>query len=186
VFVHSLAGYNFWFGEAYHRLGAGRTAGETRKLAMGLMAEQCAMPGLADPGFWYARLTPRETAEMERCLVRAAARRVLGDPAGYVARFGLGIARFWFAADDPSRSRQYGLLVAPLLAGALLGAVAVLRPGATPDLLGSSLVLLVVLHNLAYAGTWPMARMSVQVYPAVAYLAGAGLGGLLPRAEGGR
>ena len=31
-----------------------------------------------------------------------------------------------------------------------------------------------MLHNVAYAALLPMARMSVQVYPALAYLAGAG------------
>jgi hypothetical protein len=61
------------------------------------------------------------------------------------------------------------LLVIPVLA---LAAAGVRRAAAEP--LGRALLLTLVVHNLAYAAVLPMARMSVQVYPALACLAGAG------------
>jgi hypothetical protein len=64
-----------------------------------------------------------------------------------------------------------------LLAG--VGAWRILSGEPRADVLGLTLIVLVVLHNAAYAVTWPMARMSVQVYPAVAYLAGVGADRLL-------
>jgi hypothetical protein len=186
VFVHSLAAYNFWFGEAFDRLSADRAPGETRRMAMQLMVEAGADPVLVDPGFWYAQLTPMETAAMERVLGRAAIDRVLERPLSFAARAARGLARFWYAADAPLRSVQYGVVVVPLLLLAGVGAWRILSGEPRLDVLGLTLIVLIVLHNAAYAVTWPMARMSVQVYPAVAYLAGVGADRLLRKRAGDR
>ena len=94
-------------------------------------------------------------------------------PGAFLARWGRGIYRYWFRAQSTHRTRQYALAVLPVLALAGLGA-ATLRRGADDTGLLTALLAYVLLHNLAYAAVLPMARMSVQVYPAVACLAGLG------------
>ena len=178
VVVHSLLGYNFWFGEAHYRTGADRSPGDTRRLAMQLIATHGDHPAAARPAFWYVQLTPREAARMEHRLIRAAARHVVEQPGTYARRWLWGLLRFWVEADRVSRTRQYLLAALPVVVLAGIGAVRAFRRRAGPDYLARICVAIILLHNVTYAATWPMARMSAQIYPALAYLCGVGAAGL--------
>jgi hypothetical protein len=178
VLVHSLVGYNFWFGEALYLRGTG--SGETRETAVAMMAEKAEMPRLRDPGFWYARLTPAETSQMERRLLRAAWQRLIDQPGSYIKRCAWGVLRFWVGAEMTRRSMQYALVGIPLVLFAIIG-VAQQLSRSRPDPVVFPLALSILLHNLAYAATWPMARMSVQIYPALAYLSAIGIYAIMQR-----
>jgi hypothetical protein len=168
VFVHSLAAYNFWIGEGFHRMGAGEPpSGNYPEIVRFALAR--AGPDFAQEGFWYASLEPRRAAELERRLGAAARERLLRDPLGYAVRVVQGIPAYWFAAQTRARALQYAWVVVPVL---VLAALGVRRAAA--ESLGRLLLLTLVAHNLAYAAVLPAARMSVQVYPALACLAGAG------------
>ncbi len=168
VFVHSLAAYNFWIGEGFDRFGAGDPpAGNYSRIVQSALEE--AGPDFADPRFWYASLSPVRSAQLEIRLARAARQRILGDPLGYLARVARGVPAFWFRGQTTRRTLEYTLAVAPLL---LLGVLGI--RGALADPLGRLLLCVLVAHNLAYAAVLPAARISVGVYPALAYLAGAG------------
>lgn len=175
VIVHSLLGYNFWFGEALFRLGESRDAGATRKAAYRLIADKAGMPEFEDPNFWYAGLEPGESSRMERRLLGAAREQILSEPLAYLRRCLLGTVRFWIGADSPRRASLYAAAGLPLLLLALIGLVERNKLESGIDPLVLPLAVTVVLHDLAYAAVWPMARMSVQVYPALAYLAAVGL-----------
>jgi hypothetical protein len=176
VFVHSLVYYNFWIGEGIDRHGTGDPpAGNWGRI----VAETYEHAGFDTGGAprWYTTLAPREVARLETALAAAAATRIRTDPAGYGLRVARGIARFWFQATTARRSAQYLAAVLPVLVVAAVGAVAVLRRSAEapPDDLGRLFLAILLAHNLAYAAVLPVARMSVQVYPELAYLAAAGI-----------
>ena len=172
VFVHSLAAYNFWVGEALDRLGTGGEKGARWGEVTRLVLAQSGRSGEEADRFWYGDLTPRETAAFDGALARSAVRRVAQDPLGYAARAARGIAQFWYQAETRSRSWQYLIAALPVLILALAGAWSCLRGGGDGAFLAALLLAFILLHDAAYAATFPMARMSVQVYPALAYLAG--------------
>lgn len=174
VFVHSLGAYNFWIGEGFDRYGAGEgPAGNWGEILPFVLA-QAEIDGAEAQGFWYVELDPREAAALDSKLGRAAVERITRDPVGYVARWVKGLARYWYQAQTGRRSLQYLLVAVPVLLLAFAGIRRLRAAGGARDPLGSLLLLAVVLHNVAYAALLPTARMSVQVYPAIAYLAGAG------------
>jgi hypothetical protein len=175
VFVHSLLAYNFWVGEAFEVYGAGPPpAGNWGEILD--YARARAGPAAPDPsGFWYGALDPHDLARFDSELGRAAIRHVAQDPLGYLGRVMRGLGRFWFQAQTARRSLQYLAAVLTMLFLACVGGYGVLRPGATDATLGKLFLLTIMLHNVAYAAVFPMARFSVQVYPEVAYLAGAGV-----------
>jgi hypothetical protein len=184
VFVHSLVFYNFWIGEGLDRHGPGPApAGSWSRI----VRETWERAGVESPGAprWYGTLAPREAAAVERALAREASARVLGDPAGYALRVARGIGRFFFQASTVERSRQYLAAVAPVLLLAILGAAGVARRR-SGDGLGRLLLAILALHALAYAAILPAARMSVQIYPELAYLAGAGGAFVLHGFRGGK
>ncbi len=171
VFVHSLAAYNFWVGESYHRHMAGITWSETRYREMSLILPLAGIetaPGL----FWYGNLSPSETAEMEGKLGRAARAHVLAHPLDYAWRVAAGVPRFWVQAQTSGRTRQYIVLFMPLLVAGLIGCGARAR---LPAPLWIVAGLVIVLHNMAYAALLPVARMSVQVLPFASLFVGLGL-----------
>ena len=173
VFVHSLAAYNFWVGEGLHRFGPGDPPSGNYPRAVRFALDR-AGPDFADDRFWYAGLEPRRAAELERRLSSAAVGRVTSDPAGYAGRVIKGVGSYWFGAQTRTRSLQYAALVLPVL---LLAGFGVRR--ALQEPLGRMLLATLLLHNLATAAMLPAARMSVQVYPALACLAAAGAATLL-------
>jgi len=170
VFVHSLLFYNFWIGEGMDRYGPGDAPGG----AWGrIVQETYARGGFAtgETPQWYGTLEPREAARLEMALAAEALERIRTDPVGYSLRVAKGIGRFWFQAGTARRSAQYLAAVLPVLVLALVGSAVVLR---TRDDLGRLFLLVLLLHDAAYAAVLPAARMSVQVYPELGYLAGAG------------
>jgi hypothetical protein len=169
VFVHSLGAYNFWIGEGFDRFGAGPPpAGHYDRIVR--FALEHAGSDFEQERFWYARLEPPRAAELDRRLARAARARVAGDPLGYALRVLRGLPAFWFGAQTEDRTRHYTLAVVPVL---LLAAFGVRR--AFGDPLGRLLLCTLLAHNLAYAAVLPMARLSVQVYAPLAYLAAQGV-----------
>jgi hypothetical protein len=173
VFVQSMTAYNFWVGEGLDRLGsssgpAGRWEEVLRsvRIRAGVPADEAAR-------FRYITLTPREAASMETRLAAEVRRSVVAEPGAFLARWTRGTYHYWFRAQSTQRTRQYLVAALPVLVLAGLGA-ATLRGGADGIQLLRMLLAYVLLHNLAYAAVLPMARMSVQVYPAVAALAGLG------------
>jgi hypothetical protein len=176
VFVHSLFFYNFWVGEGIDRHGAGDPPSGNWNQIVGDVYGKAGWTGNA---LWYGTLAPTQLAELERRLGAAAFERIREDPAGYLGRCLRGLARFWFQAGTRSRTLQYVALVLPLVVLAAIGAASCRR-----DPLAMLFLTAIVLHNLAYAAVLPAARMSVQVYPELSYLVGAGAARLLsaPRA----
>jgi hypothetical protein len=178
VFVHSLGAYNFWIGEGFDRFGPGDgPSGNYPRIVEYALSQ--AGSGFETERFTYASLTPREAAALDTALAHAARERIERDPAGYAARVLRGVRAYWFQAQTSRRTAQYALVVAPVLLLAAIGARTALR---SP--LGLQLFVALALHNLAYAAVLPAARMSVQVYPALAYLAGAGAGRLARMVRG--
>ena len=173
VFVQSLAAYNFWVGEGLDRFGAGEaTGGHWAEITM-FVLDTAGVSEADARTFWYGSLGPRETAEVERVLGRKAVGHVLDDPLGYAARVVRGVGRFWVQAMTRTRTLQYTAAVVPVLVVAVVGIVRLRSTGPMRDPLTILLIVTLVLHNLAYAATLPAARLSVQVYLALAYLAGA-------------
>jgi len=173
VFVHSLGAYNFWIGEGFDRFGTGNPpSGNYPDIVRFALAQ--AGPDFEDERFWYAGLEPLRAAELDLRLAHAARRRIADDPAGYALRVVKGIPAYWVRATTTSRTLQYAVAVVPVL---LLAGLGVRR--ALGDPLGVQLLLVLAVHNVVYAAVFPAARMSVQVYPALAYLAGVGVAALL-------
>jgi len=169
VFVHSLGAYNFWIGEGFDRFGAGDPPSGNYPSIVRFALSQ-AGPGFDAARFTYRSLTPGRAAELDGKLAQAARDRIAADPVGYAARVARGVPAYWFRAQTSRRTLQYALVVAPVL---LLAAIGVSSAARSP--LGLQLLAALALHNLAYAAVLPAARMSVQVYPALAFLAGAGV-----------
>jgi hypothetical protein len=164
VFVHSLAAYNWWCGEVLETRGLASRRGETSRAMVDTIVAKGEVE--RDPArFWYGTLAPRETASMERALAAAAVLRIREDPLAYAVRVARGTGWFWIRGETRGRTLQYAALVLPVLALAAVGAVRG-RMG-----LAAAIVLL---HVLAYAAVYPSARMAVQVWPLVAWMAGRG------------
>lgn len=172
VFVHSLLFYNFWVGEELDRLGPGPPPAGHQGAILDAVERRAGIDRPGPPRF-YGTFEPREVAALERELGRQALERVTGDPLGYAARVLRGLWRFWVQAGTTRRTLQYALAVVPVLLVVLVGAVRVLRRGSRDDP-GRLLLGVLVLHALAYAAVLPAARLSVQVYPELGYLAGTG------------
>jgi 4-amino-4-deoxy-L-arabinose transferase-like glycosyltransferase len=166
AFVESLAGYNFWLGEAADRFGFAGDFGRARERAHELMAAEAGTPETRSPSFHYVTLAPRDAREFDEKLVRAGVRSIATRPLAYARRVAAGLFWFWVRAETATRTLQYALVALPLVALGLFG------------LSRSSsrlLLLIVVAHVVVYAAICPMARYSVQLYPLLCYLAGIGI-----------
>jgi hypothetical protein len=177
VFVHSMAAYNFWLGEAQDRFGLAGDLGSLRARAIPLMAREAGVDPTEAGTLWFAQ-SPEQTARLETKLGDAAVRRIMRDPLGYAARVSRGLLRFWIAGDTRSTTLVYTAVAVPFLALLLLGA----RRARDPLL--AAILLATALHALLYAAVCPMARYSVAVYPACALLAARGLAVLYPSGSG--
>ncbi|HEX5045404.1 MAG TPA: hypothetical protein VFV75_21110 [Candidatus Polarisedimenticolaceae bacterium] len=172
VFVHSMAAYNFWLGEAQDRFGLPSDPGSIREHAVPLMVREAGVGAAEAERLWYTQ-SPEQTGELERKLGGAAGRRILHDPLGYGARVARGLIRFWISGTTRSTTLAYAAVVLPFLSLVLVGA---LHSRESPrDPLLSAVLLAAALHALFYAAVCPMARYSVAVYPACALLAARGL-----------
>lgn len=176
VFVHSMVAYNFWIGEGFDRYGYGWTSNESWQKVVELVASNGRMAPQRKRDFYYPDLTPRETAELESHLQRAAVQHVRDHPGEYALRFLKGLYRFWVQAQTKARTIQYALFLLPVLVLALPAFRAKVFGRLCLDGMFASSVLVIVAHNLTYAATLPMARFSVQVYPELAWLLAAGIG----------
>lgn len=181
VFVQSLIGYNFWLGEGFYRFGTEQTRGEHYRARIELILKHAGLDPRDAGTFRWTALTPEQSAKTEPLLQQAALRHVLDDPAGYAGRVFSGIYGFWTRAATSARTWQYRLLTLPVLLLAAWGAACTLRNRDGPDRVAILALLTILLHNLAYAAIVAMARNSVQVYPALGYLAGVGVADLYRR-----
>ncbi len=177
VFVHSLAAYNFWIGEAFDRYGYGWNDRNRWRSTMDLLIEKGAIEEQDRAGFHYARLEPRAVAAMETRLQSAAADLFQDHPLKYLGRCVRGLYRFWIQSQSRTRTIQYAVAVVPCLALAAIGAFGVLRRS-PPDAMDILCLAVIALHNIAYAMILPMGRFSVEVYPHVAWLVAAGVSAL--------
>jgi hypothetical protein len=166
AFVESLAGYNFWLGEAAERYGFAADFGQARERAHELMAVEAGTPETRSPSFLYVTLPPRQAREFDEKLVRAGIRSIAARPGAYAKRVAAGVLWFWVRAETATRTFQYTLVAIPLVA---LGLFGLARGGSGP------LAAILLAHVVVYAAICPMARYSVQVYPLLCYLAGAGI-----------
>ncbi|MFN7965937.1 MAG: hypothetical protein U0V87_09665 [Acidobacteriota bacterium] len=172
LFVHSLAAYNFWYGEALDRLPLEDERGRSHGLAVEQILRLGGKDPSAAPKFWYGTLTPRDVAALETRLSQAARENIVEHPLQYTARVLRGMVWFWVRAETKTRTLQYVVAIVPLLLLALYGAWR-----GTGNLDGSLRrmahlsVGLLLAHDLAYAATLPMARMCVQVFPLLTLLA---------------
>jgi hypothetical protein len=182
VFVQSLIGHSFWHGEGQYRYGPDRYPGEHSVKCIRLILEKAGLDPAGAGGFWWADVTPEESAHQERLLKRAAWQLVLDSPAHYARRVLTGLHWFWTRGTTEARTRQYRLLVFPVLMLGAWGALRLWRARGPSDELGRMCVVVVVLTNLAYAAIIALARDSVQVYSAMAYLVGVGAHDLARRA----
>jgi hypothetical protein len=175
--VESLAGYNFWLGEAADRYGFAADFGHARARAHELMAREAGTLETGSSTFWCGTLAPREARDFDEQLVKAGLRRVVSRPISYARRCVAGLMWFWIRSETLSQTTRYAALSVPLVALSVFGAWTLGRrppPGALPAWL---VVGVVVAHVAIYAAICPMARYSVQVYPLICYLAGAAFTG---------
>ena len=182
VLLHSLAAYNWWVGEAHHRPGVGETWSETRRAEYQVLRGAVAgTPEAAIFKDWYGQLRPGEVRVLERRLATAAVEKIKSSPGDYLRRTITGVGRFWIGGQTRARTRHYMLANLPVALLAVLGGYRLLRrrtrvrmqADRRSDVFEWTLILWILLLNVAYALTFPAARMSVQVYPALAYLAAA-------------
>jgi hypothetical protein len=179
VFVHSLVAYNFWLGEGYDRAQATAGRGDRYPDALRFVLHQAGYPEKEAGRFWYGELQPREVADLEHKLSRDAIERIRRNPLSYAGRFARGLVQYWFRAQTTRRTLQYVLACLPVLVLAAYGLWTQRGRARRGDALVLLLGLNLALHDIAYAAVLPMARLSVQVYPALAYLVGAGVHGVL-------
>jgi hypothetical protein len=182
VFVHSLAAYNFWYGEALDRLPLDDARGRNHQVAV----EQILRLGGRDPSeaprFWYGTLTPREVSSMETRLSRAARENIAEQPLDYACRVGRGLVWFWIRAETKTRTLQYAVAIVPLLLLAIVGAWRGLsRLDDSLRSLAQLSIGVALGHNLLYAASFPAARMCVQVFPLLTLLAVLGVRALTHR-----
>ncbi len=182
VFVHSLAAYNFWIGEAQHRQGMETMRGENTARRSALILERAGRDSSNAASFWYGTLAPREIAAMERTLAREALEHVREHPLDYAQRVALGVVRFWVAGETKTRTLQYCFAVTPLLVLAGLGAFTALRGRDAASHCARLFGFLLVLTTLAHAAIVPFARYSVPLYPALAVLGALGASWIAQRA----
>ena len=179
VYLHSLTAYNFWIGEGFDRAAV---SGESPSLfpdVVGLALTEAGWDDVDPHSFRHVELAPQEAARLETALAAAARRRILKDPIGYVSRIARGTGLFWIQAESRRRSVQYALLAVPVVLLAIAGGVVLLRSGRPRDLLGVVLLAWLLLGTLAHAAIFPTARLSVQYYPALGWLAGLALASLV-------
>ncbi|GEM_PF-5313250 len=174
VYMHSLTAFNFWIGEAHHRYGFANTWEETRRRELRLVFEHGGLDDEKILSFSHAALEPKAVAHLEKRLQSEAIDHVLHHPLNYAYRGLHGIYRFWVAAQTKPWPPAYVLPIVVFVLLVMLGSVRILRERAAVDRLAVALLLAVVLHNLAYAAVLPTAKMSAQIYPSAAYLAGIG------------
>ena len=184
VFVHSLAGYNFWVGEAFDRFGSGWTEQRVWTQSMALIGEKGGLDADSSVRFHYAKLLPHQMADLDQRLTREAIQRIASDPTGYLARVMRGLPRFWFEAQSRRRTLQIVAAMLPLMILMCIGAWTALRIPGPKDLVVVMSLCLIVSHNVAYAATLPMARMSVQIFPELAWLCAAGVAAVWVAAAG--
>ncbi len=174
VFVHSLLWFNWWIGEGVDRGGAGAVRVEDWQRGIRLVLEKSGMTHPDPTRYLYYQLTPAQSAAMERALARAAWEHIAADPMRYAARVARSLWGYWVIGGSPARTLQYMVVVVPLLLLAAAGAVAGgrSRDGRSPD--WWLCVTAIVLNWVAVACVFPMARLSLHVYPEVAWLAAGG------------
>ena len=163
AFVESLAGYNFWLGEAADRYGFATGFGQARERAHELMAAEAGTTETRSPSFYYGALGPPEAHELNERLSHAAVKLVEAAPLHYLRRCVAGLFWFWVRAETATRTFQYALVALPLV---LLGLWGLWRTGP------GTVLFAVIAHLAIYAAICPMARYSVQLYPLLCYLAG--------------
>ncbi len=170
VFVQSLTWYNFWLGEGFDRFGREQAKGDLYRQRIELIFETAGLPPPNLDTWWWGQLTPAQLQELEPRLRVRAQEYVARHPLRYAARVLRGIAGFWVRGETGYRTRAYVVAVLPLL---LLAAIGIARRAgrASPDELARVFLWSLVLQTAGYALLAPMARYSVQVYPALAYLA---------------
>jgi hypothetical protein len=178
VIIHSLGPYNFWVGEAFNQVDSRNGPGVFWRDVAAFVLEKAEMPDVEPNKFWYGKLTPVEVAAMDATLAAAAIEHVSSNPFGYARRVARGLGQFWYRAQTRGRSLLYLSIALPVLFLAALGMRAILRRKNEDREVAWLLLAVIVLHNLTYAASLPMARMSVQVYPELAWLAGIGLASL--------
>lgn len=181
VLVNALGPFNFWVGEEFDTFTRETKAGVAWEKVYSSVLSRAGLHERAGKPFDYKRLTPREAADLDRRLARAAAERIVSSPLSYAARVARGIGRFWYQAQTGRGSLRYLGITLPLLVLGLLGARRLLRSGGEEAAFAGLLVSVILLHNLMHAATLAMARLSVQVYPELAWLAGVGALALVPR-----
>ncbi len=170
VFVQSLTWYNFWLGEGFDRFGREQAKGEFYRQRIELIFETAGLPPPDLNRWWWGQLTPAQLRELEPRLRARAQEYVARHPLRYAARVLRGIAGFWVRGETGYRTRTYVVAVLPLL---LLAAIGIARRAgrASPDELARVFLWSLVLQTVGYALLAPMARYSVQVYPALTYVA---------------
>jgi hypothetical protein len=103
--------------------------------------------------------------------------RVLHDPAGFLGKFLVQLATFWYIVETRLKSLVIGGMALVLL---VLSALGVLR--ARRDSVVTWPVVAVILYlNLVYAATVAVARFSMPLYPMLLIFAAGGLASLVPR-----
>ena len=174
VFVHSLLFYNYWIGEGLDRLGSGPPPAGHWGLIVRETFERGGIPAERARTLWYGELAPRELAALERRLGAAALSEARAHPGHLAARTVRGLLAYWVRGATGERTWQYAALVLPLVALGACGTWRACRAGAGDAGLGLLLASALALHLATGALILPAARLSVQVYPELAYLAGLG------------
>jgi 4-amino-4-deoxy-L-arabinose transferase-like glycosyltransferase len=110
-----------------------------------------------------------ESAEMKR--------RLLREPGGFVYKFGVQLASFWYIVETPKKSMIVGSIALIMLALAALG----VRRAARSGTLVWPIVVVVLYFNLIYAAFLAFARYSMPLYPTLTILSAGGLSWLFER-----
>ena len=174
VFVHSLMYFNWWMGEGVDRGRAGAIRVDDWQRGIALVLEKGGMSHPNPTRYLYYELTPSASAALEQALARAAFDQVAAEPLRYASRVARSLWGYWVIGSSLTRTRQYTLMVLPMLVLAAAGAVAGGRGKTGRDAAWWFCVVAVALNMVAVACFFPMARLSTHVYPEVAWLAAGG------------
>jgi 4-amino-4-deoxy-L-arabinose transferase-like glycosyltransferase len=110
-----------------------------------------------------------EGAEMKRL--------ILHQPAGFVRKFVVQLATFWYIVETRTKSLLTSAIALVVLALAAVGMRRARRQGAATW----PLVAIVVYLNIVYAANLAFARYSMPLYPTLLVLSAGGLASLAPR-----
>jgi 4-amino-4-deoxy-L-arabinose transferase-like glycosyltransferase len=115
-------------------------------------------------------------AQKDRIEMAEVKRRLLHEPSGFLRKFVIQLATFWYLVEGRAKSLLVGAVALVVLALAMLGVVRAHRGG----IVTWPVVAILVYNNLIYAAILASARYAMPLFPTLLILSANGLATLVP------